>query len=330
MKNTLIETVDRITGRLVLIIGDVMLDRYWWGTVSRISPEAPVPVVQKQRSTVAPGGAANVAANVASLGGQALLLGVIGRDDAGQELCQALELAGVSSEYLLTVPGRPTTVKTRIVAHSQHVVRVDEEETAPLSGRFAEQLLQGVHALLPTVDIVVISDYAKGLLTPLVLGEVIQSARKRGIPIVIDPKGRDYSRYNGATVVTPNQFEAILASGLEPDSQDVAENSGACLLSQLDLAAVLVTQGEAGMTLFERGRKPLHIMAGARTVYDVTGAGDTVLAALSLALAAGTDLPAAARLANLAAGMAVEQVGTVPIGKTALCRALQAEVLRSD
>lgn len=285
-----------------------------------------MPVVQKQRSTVAPGGAANVAMNVASLGGDPLLVSVIGHDHAGRELCQALEAEGVSSKHLLTMPDRPTTVKTRIVAHSQHVVRVDEEDTTPLSGACAERIVQDACALLPMVDIVVISDYAKGLLTPVVMGEVIRVSRRRFIPIVVDPKGRDYACYNGATVVTPNAFEAILAAGLEPHSQDAAVRGGARLLDQLDITAVLITQGEQGMTLFERGREPFHIPTVARTVYDVTGAGDTVVATLGMALGAGADLLGAARLANLAAGLAVEQVGTVAISKAVLSRAVHAEV----
>jgi D-beta-D-heptose 7-phosphate kinase/D-beta-D-heptose 1-phosphate adenosyltransferase len=306
----LINVIDRFDGRSVLVIGDVMLDRYWWGTVSRISPEAPVPVVLHERSTLAAGGAANVAANIAGLSGRPSLVGLIGDDEGGRELPTVLDELGVSTDHLITFENRPTTVKTRIVAHSQHVVRLDKEDAGPISEENEEAITQRVLNLLPSVDVVVISDYAKGMLTPAILSVVISEARKSEIPVLVDPKGVDYVRYDGATLITPNRAEAIHASGVDGNDPRAVELAGERLLDLIDISACLITQGEEGMTLFLRGDAPFHLTAMAREVYDVTGAGDTVIAALGLAVSAGADLLTAASIANLAAGLAVEQVGT--------------------
>ena len=328
---TALRIVDAFRGRRVLVLGDVMLDRYWWGTVSRISPEAPVPVVHKLRSTLAPGGAANVAANIASLGGSPVLVGVTGADEAARELSAALQEHGISPEHLLVDPGRPTTVKTRIVAYSQHVVRVDEEDTSPISPSLAARVIERLVTLLASVDLLIISDYAKGLLTPELLHQVIRYACDHGCRVIVDPKGTDYSRYNGAYLLSPNRMEALTAAGLPPDHQpDSVTHAGTRLLETLAVEAVLITQGKAGMTLFEHDRGPMHIPAVARTVYDVTGAGDTVIAALGLALAARASLPVAVQLANLAAGLAVEQVGTVAVTADGLRQALNDGRHRSN
>lgn len=319
---TALQIVDAFRGRRILVLGDVMLDRFWWGTVSRISPEAPVPVVRRLRSTLAPGGAANVATNIASLGGIPVLIGVIGPDEAGRELSVALGERGISSEHLLVDPSRPTTVKTRIIAHSQHVVRVDEEDTSPISPSLAAEVADCVGSLLSSTDLMVISDYAKGLLTPELIRQVIRHACERGCRVIVDPKGVDYSRYNGAYLISPNRMEALTAAGLTPDHADSVVRAGGHLLETLAVEAVLITQGKEGMTLFERGREPMHISAVARMVFDVTGAGDTVVAAMSLTLAAGASLPVAAQLANLAAGLAVEQVGTTAVTADQLRQAL--------
>jgi len=319
---TALRIVDAFPDRQVLVLGDVMLDRYWWGTVSRISPEAPVPVVRKLRSTLAPGGAANVAANVAGLGGTPVLVGMIGPDEAGHELSDALRRCGIGSEHLVVDPSRPTTVKTRIVAHSQHVVRVDEEDTSPISPSLAADVADRIVSLLSSADLMVISDYAKGLLTPKLLRQVIRYASDHRCRVVVDPKGADYSRYNGAYLISPNRTEALTAAGLMLDHTDSVIRAGSRLLETLAVEAVLITQGEEGMTLFERGHEPIHISAVARTVFDVTGAGDTVVAVMSLALAAGASLPVAAQLANLAAGLAVEQVGTTAVTADQLRQAL--------
>jgi rfaE bifunctional protein kinase chain/domain len=312
---------ERFQMKKILVLGDIMLDQYWWGTVSRISPEAPVPVVHKQKSTIVPGGAANVAANVASLGGVPLLVGLVGNDIAARNLCAALANLGVSSEYLVSDDTRPTTVKTRVVAHGQHVVRVDDEDARPITPALADHVVSHVLAILPTVDLLIVSDYAKGLLTKELLDHVIVAARARGRRVVVDPKGGNYARYNGATLVCPNRLEALEASGLDPTTD--MRLVGQHLLSQLAIAAVLITLGESGMLLLEPHDPAVHISAVARTVYDVTGAGDTVMASMGLALAAGAELRAAAWLANIAAGLAVEQIGTTAVTYTQLIQTLQ-------
>jgi D-beta-D-heptose 7-phosphate kinase/D-beta-D-heptose 1-phosphate adenosyltransferase len=317
-----LQVIHSFQGRRVLILGDLMLDRYWWGRVDRISPEAPVPVVRKQRSTIAPGGAANVACNIAALGGEPLLLGLVGADLAGQEFRTALRERGLNVEHLVVDSERATTVKTRIIAHSQHVVRVDEESTQPVAASLLQQLVSRVNALLPTCDVVVLSDYAKGLLVPELLRDVIHSASRRNRRTVIDPKGGDYSRYDGAYVLTPNRMEAQIAAGFPPTHKDSGA-AASLLLENLEIEAVLVTEGDEGMTLYDRSQEPRHVPALARTVYDVTGAGDTVVATLSLAVAAGGSLWTAAQLANVAAGLAVEQIGTTAVTSQALGQALK-------
>jgi D-beta-D-heptose 7-phosphate kinase / D-beta-D-heptose 1-phosphate adenosyltransferase len=320
----MLKLIDKFAGQPVLVLGDVMLDRYWWGDVTRISPEAPVPVVRKASTTLAVGGAANVASNIASLGGVPYLIGAVGDDEAARELRQMLLSKRVTPEQLVVVAGRPTTVKTRIVARHQQVVRVDEEDTSDLPSASVDQLQHSVEKLLPLVRAVIVSDYAKGVLTAALLREVISAARAAGCPVLVDPKSKDFARYNGAAVLTPNELEALIAVGLHTDRTWLAAEIGAALLSQLEVQAVLVTQGGAGMTLIERGQQPLHIQAAARSVYDVTGAGDTVVAALGVTLAAGGSLPAATWIANLAAGLAVEEVGTVAVSQSALREVVMA------
>ncbi len=313
--------VAALGGHEVVIVGDVMLDRYWWGSVTRLSPEAPVPVVLKQRSSAAPGGAANVAANVASLGGLPRLVGVVGADDAGRELAAELARRGLATDDLVIDPARPTTVKTRVVAVSQHVVRVDEETSRPIDGAIAARAVERARVRLGRARVLVVSDYAKGVATPDLLRALVPEVRRRVGHVVVDPKGHDYARYRGATMVCPNRGEALAAAGLGGDEPDAIARAGAALLG--DVAdAVLITLGDAGMMLFERGRAPLAVPALARAVYDVTGAGDTVIATLSLALAAGAGLEAAVRLANVAAGLAVEQVGTTAVTAAQLEEAL--------
>jgi rfaE bifunctional protein kinase chain/domain len=315
------DIVASFRGRKVIVLGDVMLDRYWFGTVNRISPEAPVPIVYKRASAVAPGGAANVAANIFSLGGTPLLVGITGNDEAGRELRDILEKSGINPGHLLADPLRPTTVKTRIIAHSQHVVRVDEERTKSARPALQARILGILQALLHKADLLVISDYAKGLMSPSLVGRAIRTARGLGLRVVVDPKAVDYSRYNGAYLLTPNRLEALTAAHIPSGQPDGVLAAGARLLRTLKVDAVLVTQGEEGMTLFERSRDPVYFPAMARTVYDVTGAGDTVVATVSLALAAGSGLPATVELANLAAGMAVERVGTTAVTADQLRRA---------
>lgn len=314
--------VDSFRERKVLILGDIMLDRYWIGTVNRISPEAPVPVITKRGSTLAPGGAGNVAANIASLGGIPILVGTIGDDEAGRELRGSLEQHGIGLEHLAIDPGRPTTIKTRIISQNQHVVRVDEEETQPIGPSLMARVADTVRTLLPQVDLLVISDYAKGLILPALAERVIRLASELHRRVVVDSKAEDYSPFKGAYLLTPNRTEAARAAGVHAGDADGVAVAGARLLEALAVEAVLITQSEAGMTLFEKDRQPVNFPTLTRAVYDVTGAGDTVVAAISLALAGGASLPVTARLANLAAGIAVEQVGTSAITAGQLRHAL--------
>lgn len=302
----------------VLIVGDIMLDRYWWGSVKRISPEAPVPVVELQKSTFAPGGSANVAANVAGLGATAYLVGAVGNDHDAGTLVGLLQDANVSVDSLVRVTNRPTSVKTRVIAHSQQVVRVDQETASAFSGGDEERLWEKISMALPKVNAVIISDYAKGLLSEALLSSLIDSSRELGKMVLVDPKGKNYSRYSGATLLTPNRREAAEACNFDESMPNMVSIAGDRLMNELDLDMVLITQGEEGMTLFQRGKEPLHLSTTAKETYDVTGAGDTVIACLGIALGAGMDFVEAAKLANLAAGLVVEQVGTTAITRQML------------
>ena len=300
-----------------------MLDRYWWGSVSRISPEAPVPVVQLEKTSLAPGGAANVAVNIATLGAVPHLIGVVGDDDEGKYLSAALNKTNISSDLLLALKERPTTVKTRIVAHHQHVVRIDNEKTNFLTGDQEETLWLSIEKELNKSDLILISDYAKGLLSKNLLARLITKAKEYNKHVLVDPKGKDYTKYTGATLLTPNRREAIEACHFE--EHQVAEDitiAGETLISELKLEALLITQGENGMTLFQKSEKPVHFQTKARAVYDVTGAGDTVIATLAVALAAGANLLQAAELSNISAGLVVEEVGTTTINQEKLLKAL--------
>jgi len=313
MSDELLSLIDRLPAQRVLVVGDVMLDQNLWGRVRRISPEAPVPVVELERESAEPGGAANNAANAAAAGAGVLLAGVVGDDAEGARLRALLATRGVDASGLVTEAGRPTTTKTRVVAHSQQVVRVDRERTDGIAPASEAALLQWVSAHLPGVGACIISDYAKGVVTASLAQGVIAAARAAGVPVVVDPKGTAYSRYRGAAVVTPNLHEAELASRRAARSDAELAEVAAQLSADLDGAALLVTRGSAGMSLFVPGAEPEHVRAAAHQVFDVTGAGDTAITFLALALAAGAPLATAMRLANLAAGVVVGKVGTATV-----------------
>ena len=317
--------LDCFSNTKVLVIGDVMLDRYMWGSVSRISPEAPVPVVKMDRTTLAAGGAANVAANVAGLGATPILVGLIGDDSESEEFVKVLEKTGVSAANLISISGRATTVKTRIIAHSQQIVRIDQETDEPLSKMDEAQTIEKIRGLMSDANAVIISDYAKGFLSESLLRSVIDTANATGKQILVDPKGKDYSKYSKASLLTPNRREAADACGLEENTQQMVDIAGKKLLDDLDLESVLITQGEDGMTLFRRGAERHHLDTRARDVYDVTGAGDTVIASLAVAIGSGADLETAAHHANVAAGVVVEQVGTTAIDLDELKKAMEAD-----
>lgn len=299
-------------GVRVLVVGDVILDRYWWGGVSRISPEAPVPVVSLERTSIVAGGAANVAANIAGLGAVPIVFGITGDDAEAALVPGVLNDAGITDFHLVPVKERRTTLKTRIIAHSQQVVRIDQESVAPLEPEIESGLLARILPLIENADLVVISDYSKGFLTAGLLSAIFDVARKLGKIVLIDPKGKDYTKYAGATLLTPNVRETADVCGREENDPALIEHADA-LMRRLSLQALLVTQGEHGMTLLEDGRRPAYLKASARKVYDVTGAGDTVIASLAVGLGSGLDLVTAAEFANLAAGLAVERVGTTAV-----------------
>jgi D-beta-D-heptose 7-phosphate kinase/D-beta-D-heptose 1-phosphate adenosyltransferase len=298
-------------GTAVLVVGDVMCDEYVWGDVRRISPEAPVPVVSVRERTYRPGGAANVAAGITALGGVADLAGVIGDDDAGLRLAAELGERGVDPSGLLVDTSRPTTTKTRILAGAQQVVRADVETGRPLRPATETALLEWVTPRLGEVQAVVVSDYAKGVVTPDVGKHIMTAGAAAGRPVVVDPKGRDLSRFRGATVVTPNLHEAERAAGVEVHDEAGVIEAGWRLVDMIE-GAVLLTRGGRGMTLFDPAQpsKPIDIPARTREVFDVTGAGDTVVATVALAVASGLSLEVAARLATMAAGVVIGKLGT--------------------
>lgn len=301
-----------------------MLDRYLWGTVGRISPEAPVPIVNITGTSVVLGGAANVAANVVGLGGKAILAGVCGDDADAATLRDLLGTAKIDFE-LLSATGRPTTVKTRLVAHSQQVARFDNEVSSPISPATSETFLRSIRNSFASASVVIISDYAKGLLTGEVIAEIVATGKKRGVRVIVDPKGRDYSKYSGANILTPNRREAADAASLDENDPDLIAKAGADLVSRLNLEALLITEGEHGMTLFDGAASSIHFDTAARDVYDVTGAGDTVIASFAAALGANATLPQAAQIANVAAGLSVEEVGTTVVSRDAIRKRLGSD-----
>jgi len=303
----------------VLVVGDVMLDRYWQGSTSRISPEAPVPVVRVGSTEDSPGGAGNVALNIAALGGAATLVGLVGDDEAGLGLQARLAAAGVLCDFE-KVPGKPTITKLRVVSRHQQLIRLDFEEK--FEPEHAAAVNRRASKLLADTDILIVSDYAKGALA--CVSELISAAVKAGVKVLVDPKGTDFSRYRGATLLTPNlsEFEQVVG---ECASEEELVAKGRQLLETLSLEALLVTRGEHGMSLIRASEPELHIPARARDVYDVTGAGDTVISVLGTALAAGAALPEAVALSNIAAGLAVTRVGTVAISGPELRREVQRD-----
>jgi rfaE bifunctional protein kinase chain/domain len=290
----------------VLVVGDVMLDRYWFGEVSRISPEAPVPVVKVGRTEERLGGAANVARNVAALGAQPLLLTVVGQDEAADSLLRMLESEGIRAQ-LQRDAGLATTIKLRVIGRQQQLLRIDFE-TEPGHEVLAEKLAE-FELRLPETDVVVLSDYGKGGLKHI--ERMIELARQGHKPVLVDPKGDDYSRYRGATVVTPNRAELREVVGRWKSEDDLTARAQK-LLTDLELAALLVTRSEEGMTLYRKSER-LHVPTVAREVYDVSGAGDTVIATLAVMLAAGQPLPEAVNWANKAAGIVVGKLGTAVV-----------------
>jgi len=307
------EFVSKLKGHKVLVVGDLMIDEYIWGGVNRVSPEAPVPIVGVTNETLRLGGAANVANNILSLGGQVEVCGVLGDDQMGRWLKSDLKSKNLGVRGIVTSSGRPTTVKTRVIAHDQQVVRVDKEVTTPLDRDDEEVILGSAESFLGECGCVVVSDYAKGVITPTLMRELVDLAKRHSVPVAVDPKISQFSIYKGVTVLTPNLFEAAAGAGLVIDSMEALVEAGHRLVRKLECEYLIITRGDQGMTLFSGVKDYSHIEAYSRSVYDVTGAGDTVISTLALALASGLSMEEGAYLANVAAGVVVGEVGTVPI-----------------
>jgi len=307
------KSLEKFSDVKILVIGDLMLDRYWWGKVTRISPEAPVPIVHLYKSTYTVGGAANVAANIAGLGAEAILVGLVGIDEDAKYFCESLKEANVSDEHLIYSDNRPTIVKTRVIAHSQQMVRIDQEEVKELDEVEQEAVFNKLLKVIDEVQVIILSDYAKGLLTDSLISKIIKLATEKKKIILVDPKGKDYQKYKGATLITPNMKEASEACKIDEKHSNWINEAARELLTKVSLEAVLITQGEEGMTLFTKDGNFQHFHASAREIFDVTGAGDTVIATLAVSLGACESLEKAAEVANIAAGLVVEQVGTTTI-----------------
>lgn len=305
-------TLTRFQRAKILVIGDLILDEFVWGKVSRISPEAPVPIVWVQRESLMPGGASNVANNIKSLGGQVAVIGAIGHDRWGELLLSELTSRGIDAGGVIRV-ARPTTVKTRVIAHHQQVVRVDREQPDPQPDGTTDRLIRAALEWLPRIDAVVIEDYGKGVITRKLLEAVIPAARRRRKLITVDPKEEHFELYRGVTALTPNRAEAGQMAGYELKTDADVERAGRTILERLHGVAVLITLGEDGMWLFERAGRRTRIPTVAQEVFDVAGAGDTVIATFTLALASGSSMEAAARLANQAAGIVVGKLGVAVV-----------------
>ena len=305
--------LERLARPRVLVIGDLILDRYVSGDVERISPEAPIPVLNARTTAEKLGGAGNVAANLRSMEAEVEMVGVVGQDGRGRMLSEMLAQSGVVTSGVLADPSRPTTEKTRMISGVQQVLRVDFEVSRPISDELATRILGELSARIAQAGAVILSDYGKGVLTPKVLAGAIELAQRHGVPVLVDPKGSDYTRYRGATLITPNRKEAEEALGRKLSDRAEWPRAAQELISIADLQAAVVTLGAQGMFLMNRAGESVHVPTFAREVFDVTGAGDTVISHLALYLAAGLDLPTAVHLANHAAGIVVAKPGAASV-----------------
>ncbi len=310
----------------ILVIGDIILDRYIWGMVSRISPEAPVPIVEVIKENFLLGGASNVANNISALGGRVTIVGTVGNDRGGEILKKMLEENGIRCDGMLW-SSRPTTVKTRVVAHNQQMVRFDREDRTKVEGKALAKLLEYIHSTLPEHDAVIISDYRKGVISSELVRQIVKKSGPRNIFVSVDPKIGHFHCYKKVSLVTPNVHEASHASGIEIRDEQSLMRAGRAILKKISCDAVLITRGEHGMSLFRKSQV-VHIPTVARNVYDVTGAGDTVIATFTLAHAAGADMEESAIIANHAAGIVVGEVGTAVVTPGQLRRSLQSCVTK--
>jgi D-glycero-beta-D-manno-heptose-7-phosphate kinase len=307
----------------ILILGDIMLDEYLYGAVTRISPEAPVPVVEINNEQVRLGGAANVANNIRSLGDEPYLVGVVGEDEASIKLSQLLKEKGIPRDYLVNDSERPTTIKTRIIAHSQQVVRADREDTREITGELEKRILDKFNMVADKLKGVIISDYGKGVITASLLAKIIPACRNKGIFIAVDPKETHFFNYKGVSVITPNHHEAGFAAGKRIKTDEDLNTVGKLLLEKLQVDSLLITRGEKGMALFNANGEVDYFPTVAKKVFDVTGAGDTVIASFVSAIAAGATLKEAAVFSNCAAGVVVGEIGTATVSLPQLVEELK-------
>lgn len=308
-----------------LVIGDLIMDHFIWGKVKRISPEAPVPVVEVSSESLMLGGSANVVNNISSLRGRSFVTGVVGEDADGKKLLRLLREKGIPCSGIVVDRKRPTTIKTRVIAHSQQVVRFDREKKDGIEPDITEKLLNRITRAARAADVVIISDYAKGLISSTLAEKTVRECKRLGKPLLVDPKVEHFDYYKGASLITPNNIEAALASGVDIDGPDSLKKAGETLLKRLGCEALLITRGERGMSLFEADgadNRQTDIPTVAQEVFDVSGAGDTVIAVLALAIASGASYREAAVLANFAAGVVVGKIGTATLTEDELMRAV--------
>ncbi len=296
-----------------MVIGDLMVDEYIWGNVSRVSPEAPVPVVSVTSESLRLGGAGNVVNNIHTLGGKVLLAGIVGNDEMGRKVIHDLHKMGLETKGVIVEPERVTTVKTRIIAQHQQVVRYDREITRPIHPENIQQILSLLEGGINELDAVLVSDYGKGVICEPLMERVRSLTQRAGKILAVDPKVKNFPLFREVTIITPNHYEAAEATGRWIMSEEDLMTVGRTLLQQLQVQSVLITRGEKGMTLFQHNGEVIHIPTMAKEVYDVTGAGDTVISVLTLAMASGATAKEAAILSNIAAGIVVGEIGTATI-----------------
>ena len=315
--------IPSFSGIRVLVVGDLMVDEYLWGDVDRISPEAPVPIVAVNRESHTLGGAGNVVSNLVAMGASVAVAGTAGRDAAGELLLARFADKGVDTRGIVLQPGRPTTRKTRVIASNQQVLRIDRETRRPIGAETLERLTAHLESVLPGMDLILISDYDKGVVTRPLVASVAEAASRHGILTIADPKGLDYTKYRGLDMLTPNQKEAGTAAGIEILSGEDLARAGRIILDKAGLKRLVITLGKDGMLLFDGQEAPWRIASEARQVFDVSGAGDTVIALLGLALASGATFLESAACANAAAGIVVGKIGTATATVEELTRALK-------
>jgi len=312
MKNKLLKVLGNFKNKRILVIGDIMLDKYIWGDVSRISPEAPVQVVNVLKETYEAGGAANVANNIAALGGKAFMVGMAGNDEPKKILLEELEKKGIDVQGIFLDRDKPTTQKIRVLGRSQQLLRVDYEKKEHVHKDIEDSIIRFLEKTIKDIDIVAISDYAKGVITHEVCGKAIEMAKKCNKSVIVDPKPKHKHLYSNVDLITPNNAEAVEMTGIEDGNEEAIAEIGGGLLRYLN-SNVLITRGEKGMSLFEKDGSVTNIPAKAKEVYSLIGAGDTVVATIALAVASGADLKEAAFLANIAAGIKVGKIGTASV-----------------